>query len=263
VRRELVGGEAAEHREHAVVARHRVEPERPRGRPEAGRSGVATPQVADDDEPPRHPVELAQQAHEVVPLEVVEHLRRGHDVDAGVGEREREGVGAHARVGGGAARRGEREAELHAHGREAHAAPRGEPPGVQRDVAQPGPDVDERARRAAGPSAGSRAPSTARRPPNSAFERATSPSDRTITSGVIAGSSMCSAPRRRAGVSTRRPPRGRARRAARAVPSPPRSPFQRRVAAAVVEERARGVVRPGLVHGADDDRVVAPRVAER
>ena len=53
------GGARAEHGQHSVVARHPMKAERPRDEPEPTRRDPAPPQVADDDVPTCHAIQLA------------------------------------------------------------------------------------------------------------------------------------------------------------------------------------------------------------
>jgi len=61
---------------------------------EPGGGEPASPQVADDDTQPRHAIELGNQRHRLVVVEVMKKLRAEHEVHAAIGERERERVAA-------------------------------------------------------------------------------------------------------------------------------------------------------------------------
>jgi hypothetical protein len=50
------------------------------------------PQVTDDDSQPRHAIELRDQRQCLIMVEMMKELRTEHDVDAGIGEGERDGI---------------------------------------------------------------------------------------------------------------------------------------------------------------------------
>src|SRR5213594_2125980 len=62
--------------------------------PEARGGDPASAQITDHHASPRNAMQLGDQAHGILPLEVMEMLRTQHDIDAQVGEGKLERVGA-------------------------------------------------------------------------------------------------------------------------------------------------------------------------
>ena len=105
---ELAGGEAAQHRDDAVVARDRMKAQRKRDEPESGRREPAPAQIADDRPRARDTrCSSRNRALDVRVVEMVQQLRAHHDVDAADREREARARRAQTMRRRRAARRGE------------------------------------------------------------------------------------------------------------------------------------------------------------
>jgi hypothetical protein len=95
--RELISGEAAQYRDHTVVATHWVKPQGPRNKPDAGDGNPTAANVADDHAAARDTIQLAQEYHPLVAPKVVQQLRAEHDVERAVGNGQTERIPAHYR----------------------------------------------------------------------------------------------------------------------------------------------------------------------
>jgi hypothetical protein len=92
--RELAGGEAAHDGNDPVVPADAMKSHWEGGQPEArGGNGAAT-EIADDHALARDAIELLQHAHGIGALEVMEQLGAEHDIDAVVGDGQRQRVAA-------------------------------------------------------------------------------------------------------------------------------------------------------------------------
>jgi len=121
-----------------------VESEEPGHRPEAGNREPTAPEVAHDHRTPRHAVHLAQHEVDLVILEVVQHLRARHDVDACRREGQPSRVAADARVEHLARQGGERRRLVEAQRVEPDSFSRRQPPRPQGYVRKAGAHVEQR-----------------------------------------------------------------------------------------------------------------------
>ena len=102
-RPQYVGGQVAlcktpKYGNNSIVATHRMKSEEPCHDPETGCREPTAPEVAHDHGTSSDAMHLAQNKLDLVILEVMQHLRARHHVDAGGRERKRSRVAAHASV---------------------------------------------------------------------------------------------------------------------------------------------------------------------
>ena len=112
--------------------------------PEARGGDPASAQITDHHASPRNAMQLGDQAHGILPLEVMEKLRTQHDVDALVGEGKLERVGAERVVQSTARGGGENVRSIESNGAQTQAASSSDLPCTPRNVGEPGADVHER-----------------------------------------------------------------------------------------------------------------------